>query len=69
MSVDQEAPTTLSARSPSNASTILYFRTDLDPSVAHQLEILNIGASADEEGSFLAVGGINVTTVEQSGQR
>ena len=69
MTLDEGTPSTFSAHSSFNSSTILYYRTGLDAQVTHQLQIVNAGASAGEEGTLLVVGSINVTTVAQSTTR
>ncbi|KAJ3535213.1 hypothetical protein NM688_g7009 [Phlebia brevispora] len=67
ITLDNETPQSLSARSSFNSSTVLFFRTGLDPTVTHQLTIENVGASAEGEGTFLAIGSVNVTYVAQNG--
>lgn len=66
ITLDNEPTIKLSARSSSNASTLLFFRTGLDPEVPHQLNIINVGATADGEGTLLIVGSVNVTSAAQS---
>ncbi len=67
ISLDNEPPSTLSARSTFNDSTLLFYQTGLDPNILHQLDILNLGALGDEQGAFLVVGSVNVTCVVPSG--
>lgn len=68
ISLDNGPPETLSAHSSFNLSspTLLFFRTGLDPNVAHQLDVVNAGALADGQGSLLILGSVNVTTVAQN---
>lgn len=66
VTLDNEAPQALSARSSLNTSTILFLRTGLDPAVAHQLTVVNTGATSGEQGSLLAVGSVDVAHVVQS---
>lgn len=56
---------TLSAKSSFNVTTptVLYYRTGLDPSVMHQLGIVNVGAPNDENSGFFAMGSVDVTAV------
>ena len=70
VSIDDETPITLSARSSLNASapTVLFYRTGLDPRVMHYLTVVNAGPGSDgSAGSFLALSSVNLTTVEQGG--
>ncbi|KAI0688174.1 hypothetical protein BC835DRAFT_1373741 [Cytidiella melzeri] len=64
ISLDNAPPTTFSARSSFNASspTVLFYTSGLDPSVVHQLKVVNIGASTEDGGSLLLFGTVNVTT-------
>ncbi|KAI0675399.1 hypothetical protein C8Q78DRAFT_1114225 [Trametes maxima] len=71
VSLDDEEPVTLSARASFTASapTLLYFRTGLDPSIMHHIEVVNAGPSdaGDDAGSLLVFAAVNVTTVENPG--
>ncbi|KAH8107876.1 hypothetical protein BXZ70DRAFT_18996 [Cristinia sonorae] len=70
VSIDQESPLTLSAKSFLNSSspTVLFFRTGLDPSAVHHLTVVNAGAMSDvNAGSLLALASAQITTVESSG--
>lgn len=69
VTLDEGTPTTFSAYSPFNSSTILYYRTGLDAQVTHQLQIVNAGALAGEDGTLLVVGSINVTTMAEPSSR
>ncbi|KAI0786650.1 hypothetical protein C8Q75DRAFT_808179 [Abortiporus biennis] len=66
ISVDDETPLTFSARSSFNASapTVLYYRTGLDPNRDHVVDVVNVGATQEGEGSMLALGVVNITTVQ-----
>jgi hypothetical protein len=65
ISFDNGPSETLSARSSFNlsSSTVLFFRTGLDPDVEHRLDIVNAGSYTNGEGSLLIVGSVNVTAV------
>ncbi|KAI0645800.1 hypothetical protein C8Q79DRAFT_926934 [Trametes meyenii] len=71
VSLDDEEPVTFSARSSFTASapTLLFFRTGLDPSVMHHIEVVNAGPSeaGNDAGSLLVFAAVNVTTVENPG--
>ncbi|KAI0358548.1 hypothetical protein OH77DRAFT_1397027 [Trametes cingulata] len=71
VSLDKEEPVTLSARASWTASspTLLFFRTGLDPSVMHTIEVVNAGpfGAGDDAGSLLVLAAVNVTTVENAG--
>lgn len=69
ISLDNGPPETFFARSSFNLSspTLLFFRTGLDPSIEHQLDIVNAGASTDAQGSLLIISSVNVTTVANNG--
>ncbi|CAL1706387.1 unnamed protein product [Somion occarium] len=65
ITLNGDAPVTLSAKSSFNVTTptVLYYRTGLDPSVMHQLGIVNVGAPNDENSGFFAMGSVDVTAV------
>ncbi|KAI9067273.1 hypothetical protein FKP32DRAFT_1609454 [Trametes sanguinea] len=71
VTLDSEDTITLSARASFTASspTLLYFRTGLDPSTMHVIEVVNAGPSdaGDGAGSLLVLAAVNVTTAESSG--
>ncbi|KAL7281543.1 hypothetical protein ACG7TL_004860 [Trametes sanguinea] len=71
VTLDSEDPITLSARASFTASspTLLYFRTGLDPSAMHVIEVVNAGPSGagDDAGSLLVLAAVNVTTADSSG--
>jgi hypothetical protein len=48
---------TFNAQSPWKESTVLFFRTGLNPDMSHELIITNV------EDKLLAIGAINVTTI------
>ncbi|OJT15425.1 hypothetical protein TRAPUB_8013 [Trametes pubescens] len=71
VSLDSEDPVTLSSRASFTASapTLLFFRTGLDPTVMHTLEVVNAGpaAAGDNAGSMLVLAAVNVTTIQSAG--
>ncbi|KAL1945769.1 hypothetical protein VTO73DRAFT_1771 [Trametes versicolor] len=72
VSLDSEDPVTLSSRASFTASapTLLFFRTGLDPTVMHTLEVVNAGpaAAGDSAGSLLVLAAVNVTTIQTAGE-
>ncbi|KAI0823615.1 hypothetical protein BC628DRAFT_1324565 [Trametes gibbosa] len=70
VSFDNEGPLTFSSRASFTASapTLLFFRTGLDPSVMHTLEIVNAGPSGagDDAGSLLVLAAVNVTAIQSA---
>ncbi|KAI0373937.1 hypothetical protein BV20DRAFT_589765 [Pilatotrama ljubarskyi] len=71
VSLDHEEPVTLSARASWTASspTLLFFRTGLDPSIMHTIEVVNAGqtGAGDGAGSLLVLAAVNVTIVQNAG--
>ncbi|KAI0709554.1 hypothetical protein C8T65DRAFT_708394 [Cerioporus squamosus] len=71
VSLDQERPVTVSARASftSSSPTLLFFRSGLDPSVMHSIEVVNAGpaGAGDDAGSLLVLGAVNVTTMQPPG--
>ena len=68
VTLDSEEPVTLTGRASFTSSepTLLFFRTGLDPSVMHSIEVVNAGPSSAEQGagSRLVLGAVNVTTIQ-----
>ncbi|KAI0775816.1 hypothetical protein BD413DRAFT_470817 [Trametes elegans] len=71
VSLDNEGPVTFSARASFTASapTLLFFRTGLDPSTMHFIEVVNAGpdGAGDNAGTLLVLSAVNVTTVQSTG--
>ncbi|KAH9942359.1 uncharacterized protein BXZ73DRAFT_87965 [Epithele typhae] len=68
VTLDKEEPISISGRASftSNAPTLLFFRTGLDPSVMHAIDVVNAGpaGAGDGAGSLLFLSAVNVTRVE-----
>lgn len=68
VSLDSRDPVNLSGRASFTSSepTLLFFRTGLDPSVMHTIEVINAGptGAGDGAGSLLVLGAVNVTTIQ-----
>ncbi|TFK80327.1 hypothetical protein K466DRAFT_637744 [Polyporus arcularius HHB13444] len=71
VSLDQERPVIVSARASftSSSPTLLFFRSGLDPSVMHSIEVVNAGpaGAGDGAGSLLVLGAVNVTSMQPPG--
>ena len=71
VTLDSSPQESFNAGSPFTSSepTVLFYRTGLDSSVPHVLEIINIGDMVEEgqssdQGTLLVVGPVNVTSAE-----
>ncbi|PIL35964.1 hypothetical protein GSI_01624 [Ganoderma sinense ZZ0214-1] len=68
VSLDSGEPVNLSGRASFTSSepTLFFFRTGLDPSVMHTIEVINTGptGAGDGAGSLLVLGAVNVTTIQ-----
>ncbi|KAI1795592.1 hypothetical protein LXA43DRAFT_970492 [Ganoderma leucocontextum] len=68
VSLDSGDPVNVSGRASFTSSepTLLFFRTGLDPSVMHAIEVINAGptGAGDGAGSLLVLGAANVTTIQ-----
>ena len=70
MTLNKEDPVSLSARASFTSNlTLHFFRTGLDPSVMHEIEVLNTGSSdaGADAGSLLVLSAMNVTNIEPPG--
>lgn len=71
VTLDSSSQESFDARAPFTSSepTILFYRTGLDSSVLHVLEIVNVGnmdeaEQSNDQGTLLVVGPVNVTSAE-----
>jgi hypothetical protein len=58
VSVDDSTPKTFSSESPSEQNSLLYFQSNFDPSIEHNIVLTNV-----VEGKTLIVEFMNVTSV------